>query len=69
MLLQLKDNEFEDWGLIETSQDVDLNEVERLWKEYWNDSDDPDADEFSEVLTKHFPFVIFIHVHADEINL
>lgn len=69
MLLQLKDRELGDWGLIETSQDVDLNEVERLWKDYWANSEDPDADEFAEVLTEKFPFVIFIHVHTDEINL
>lgn len=49
-LFQLKDGDGEDYGLIESTGNLEYLEAE--WREYFNNSDDPTVEEFCETVEK-----------------
>lgn len=54
-IFQLNDPEAESLGLITTKAKSD--EIEPIWKDYYENSDDPDVDKFCEMLLEEHGIV------------
>lgn len=69
-LFQLLDTDGEDVGLIWTDLEGDRDYLEKDWKDYYSaeNTDNPNADDFADLLNEKYPEASFERVFVTTIN-